>query len=423
MEGIRSLIVGVSYVRIARMHTFRTIQHSTVQIDLGAINHNCNVIRNHIGKDCGLCAVVKADGYGLGAVRVASVLGKKADMLAVYSPDEAGELIGSCNATPILVLAPVHSIDRFHPMYRGLTTGQLQLVLHGEDHLASVLQIASTLKIPLKVQIKIDTGLHRGGCHLSNAKRLIETVINHPRLQLSGVLTHFVSAVHDEALTLLQHERLNQVLHSLSLQLPPECVVHEANTAATLQWDWTHRDMVRVGLAWTGTVPNNLVPIAGLQPVVAWRSRLAHLKEVSAGECVGYSGKWLAKRPSRIGIVPVGYAAGYPMGVGAEGEREGAFVRLFDEHFKTPLGDAPVIGSVCMDQIAIDLTDVAGNDIGCGVELISADKSSNATLEKISRAAGVVPHAIISRISPKVHRSYIEPSVEIVIPVRNRKHA
>ena len=405
------------------MHTFRTIQHSTVQIDLGAINHNCNVIRNHIGKDCGLCAVVKADGYGLGAIRVGSVLSKNADMLAVYSPDEAGELISANNTTPLLVLAPVHSIDRYHPMYRGLTTGQIHLVLHGEDHLSSVVQIARKFKIQLNVQIKIDTGLHRGGCQLSNSRRLIEKVIQNPSLKLSGVLTHFASAVFDEPLTRLQHERFNQVLHSLSMQLPSSCVVHEANTAATMQWDWSHLDMVRVGLAWTVTVPNGVAPIEGLQPVVSWQSRLAHVKLVPVGERVGYSGTWIAKRPSRIGIVPVGYAAGYPMGVGAKGDQAGAYVRTFDDQFKTPLGDAPVVGSVCMDQIAIDLTDIVGNQIGCGVELISQSTESKATLNSISEAAGVVPHAIISRISPKVHRSYVESSFEIVTPNRTLKHA
>jgi len=391
------------------MHTFRTIQHSTVQINLGAIERNCTVIRNHIGKDCGLCAVVKADGYGLGATRVASVLEQSVNMLAVYSPDEAGEILASRNKAPLLVLAPVHSIDRVHPMYRGFSTGQLHLVVHGGDHLRSLVRIAERLSVPLNVHVKIDTGLHRGGCALDNAKILIEKVLQNHRLKLTGVLTHFVSAVHDEDLTRLQHDRLSQVLHSLSSPLPIDCVVHEANTAATMQWDWTRRDMVRVGLAWTGSVPNGVEAIAGLQSVVSWRSRLAHVKNVAAAERVGYSGKWTARRASKIGIVPVGYAAGYPMGVGAEGEKIGAYVRVFDAQFGTSLGDAPVVGSVCMDQIAVDLTDIPASQIGSGVELLSTDMQSEATLQSIAEVAGVVPHAIISRISPKVHRSYLEP--------------
>jgi len=381
------------------------------------------VIREHIGKECGLCAVVKADGYGLGAVKVASVLGQTANMLAVYSPDEAGEIISSGNSAPLLILAPVHSVDRVHPMYRGFTNGQLHVVLHGKDHLQSLVRIADRLSTPLNVHVKIDTGLHRGGCALANAKALIENVLQDRRLKLTGVLTHFVSAVHDEELTRLQHDRLRQVLHSLSVPLPKDCVVHEANTAAMVQWQWSHLDMVRVGLAWTGTVPSGVETIAGLQQVVSWRSRLAHIKDVAAGERVGYSGKWMARRLSRIGIVPVGYAAGYPMGVGKEGEKKGAYVRVFDAKFKTALGDAPVVGSVCMDQIAVDLTDIVGIEIGCGVELISSNRESKATLENIAHVAGVVPHAIISRISPKVHRTYVEPRNVLAVGISTKNIA
>ena len=156
------------------MHTFQTIQHSAVNINLGAINRNCSVIRKHIGQQCQLCAVVKADGYGLGAVKVSSELSKHADLLAVYSADEAGELLVSGVSTPILVFAPVHTFDRFHPIYRGLSQGIVHLVVHGEDHMRALESIGSRYGITLNVQVKIDTGLHRGGCVLAEAKKLID---------------------------------------------------------------------------------------------------------------------------------------------------------------------------------------------------------------------------------------------------------
>jgi len=395
------------------MHTFPTYQHSTIQIDLGAIDHNCTIIRGHIGSDTHLCTVVKADGYGLGAVRVASRLRHSADLLSVYSQDEAGELLASGIDTPVLILAPVHAIDRLHPVYRGISSGIAHLTLHGEDHLQSLLNIANRYSTCLNVHVKINTGLHRGGCDIEEALDLIERVMTHRRLRLTGVMTHFVSAVHDEALTRLQHDRLDQVLRSLPMQLPPTCMIHEANTAAMVQWKWSHRNMVRVGLAWTGTVPNDVKTLDGFIPVVSWRSHLAHVRHVSAAEQVGYSGKWTAKRPSLIGIVPIGYAAGYPMDVGANEHATGAYVRVLDETCNHALGDAPVIGSICMDQIAVDLTDIPITGIGCGIELISTDQSSKATLQQIAKVAGVVPHAIISRISPKVHRTYLSTPLSI----------
>ena len=391
------------------MHTYRTIHQSTIQIDLGAIEYNCRQVRNHIGVRCGLCAVIKQDGYGLGAIRVASVLGKHVDLLAVYSHDEAGELLAAGVMTPLLILAPVHSIDRFHPIYRGLSSGIVHFVVHGEDHLQSLTALSNRYGMKLNVQVKIDTGLHRGGCELPRSKILIEKIQSDHRFKLTGVLTHFVSSVHDEALTQLQHNRLDQVIQSLSTPLPSNCVVHEANTAATIQWKWTHRNMVRVGLAWTGAVPSGVAHDIDLKPVVSWRSRLAHLRNVDTGEQVGYSGKWTTRRTSVIGIVPVGYAAGFPIGVGAEGNKSGAYVRVFDDRFENILGEAPIVGSVCMDQIAIDLTDIPDRGIGCGIELISSDATSKACLEQTAKMAGVVPHAIISRISPKVHRTYLLP--------------
>jgi len=398
------------------MHTFSTLHHSTVHIDLGAVENNCNVIRNHIGVQCGLCAVMKADGYGLGAVRIAPRVGRIADLLSVYSPDEAGELLAAGITTPILILAPVHTIDRFHPVYRGLSSGLVHLVVHGEDHLRALQSLAGRYGMRLNVQVKIDTGLHRGGCERDDAKSLIETIqqpLRKAGLQLTGIMTHFISAVHDEELTRLQHDRLDSVLRSLATPISSTCMVHEANTAAMVQWNWSHRNMVRVGLAWTGTVPHGVKPLEGFQHVVSWRSRLAHVRHVGVGDQVGYCGKWTAKRPSLIGIVPVGYAAGYPMGVGAGDGKGCAHVRIFDNQFKHPIGDAPVVGSVCMDQIAIDVTDFPATGVGSGVELISTDPSSRATLDQIALAAGVVPHAIISKISSKVHRSYRSPSVQI----------
>jgi len=382
-----------------------------MQIDIGAIDHNCGVIRRHIGNACQFCAVVKADGYGLGAAKVAARLQLHADLLSVYSPDEAGELLVAGITTPILVLAPVHSVDRFHPVFLGLQTGSIQLVIHSEDQLRALLSLAERCGEPLHVQVKIDTGLHRGGCELNEAKSLIEQLLQCSSFVLTGIMTHFISAVNDESLTRLQHERFETVLQSLDLPLPKNCFIHEANTAATVQWDWTHRNMVRVGLAWTGAVPNGVTPLDNIKPVLSWRTRLAHVRQVQSGEQVGYSGKWTAKRTSQIGIVPVGYASGYPMGVGEEGDKTGAYVRILDAQFTTPLGDAPVIGSVCMDQIAIDLTEIPELGVGCGVELISACSTSKATLEQVAKVAGVVPHAILSKISPKVHRTYLSPAV------------
>ncbi len=403
------------------MHTYKTLQHSMVQIDLNAIDQNCVAIRRHIGEKCGFCAVVKADGYGLGAVRVASRLSNYAEMFAVYSPEEAGDLLSVPVIRPLLVLAPVYFIDPSHPIYHGISQGVVHLVVHDRAHLDSLAAWARHFRMQINVQLKIDTGLHRGGCPTDEAASLIESILADKLFRLTGIMTHFISAVHDKELTVLQHQRVDRVISQLQQPLPSNCRIHEANTAATVQWNWSHRDMVRVGLAWTGVVPNGVPPLQGTRPVISWRTRIAHVRSVKAGEHVGYSGKWTTKRDSTIGIVPVGYASGYPMGVGAEGDRQGAYVRVYDDQFVNALGDAPVVGSVCMDQIAIDLTDISKTGVGCGIELISTDDSSHATLEKIAHVARVVPHAILSRISPKVLRTYSVSEEEVVCIKKDRR--
>jgi alanine racemase len=380
---------------------------STLKVDLSAVEQNCLAIRSHIGSECRLCVVVKADGYGLGALRLGSILAQHADMLAVYSADEAGVLLGGGVQSDILVLAAVYGIDRLHPLYRGITTSRVHLVVHGEDQLQAVLEMAGRFGSVINVQVKVDTGLHRGGCDAVEAKRVIETILADRRVALTGIMTHFASAVHDEKMTRMQHNQFGQVIESVESPLPANCVLHEANTAAMMQWKWSHRNMVRVGLAWTGTVPAPLQGLRAFRQVVSWTTHLSHIRSVKKGDRVGYGGSWIATRDSVIGIIPIGYAAGYPLGVGAGASGGGAFVDVF--RGVESIGDAQVIGAVCMDQIAVDLTDLPNErlSLGCSVELLSTRVGSKATLSELAIAAGVVPHAVISRISSsKVKRTY-----------------
>jgi len=221
-------------------------------------------------------------------------------------------------------------------------------------------------------------------------------------------------------MTRLQHNQLDQVIESLGVRLPRSCVLHEANTAAMMQWKWSHRNMVRVGLAWTGTVPAPLHGLRAFRPVVSWTSHLVHIRSVKKGDHVGYGGLWTASRNSVIGIIPIGYAAGYPMDVGANARGNGAFVHILSEG--ESIGDAPVIGAVCMDQIAIDLTDLpsAKVSLGCSVELLSTRIGSKATLRDLAMSAGVVPHAVISRISSSnVLRAYKRKTLQINFPQKS----
>ncbi|MCZ6811761.1 MAG: hypothetical protein O7D97_07115, partial [Planctomycetota bacterium] len=206
--------------------------------------------------------------------------------------------------------------------------------------------------------------------------------------------------------------------------LPPDCLIHVANTFATLRHRRYHKSMVRVGQAWAGFGPEWMSDgafgrqAAALRPVVSWRSRIVHVKTIGRGTPVGYGSTWTAKRRSRIGLVPVGYADGYSTGLGSTDTNpkpacvgvvmdpppaKGAAVRF-----------VPVVGQVNMDQITIDLTELipsGGGDsaqIGPGttVELISPDPAAPNHLPALAKAAGTIPHELLCRLNPRIKRVY-----------------
>ena len=202
-----------------------------------------------------------------------------------------------------------------------------------------------------------------------------------------------------------------------------------ANTSAAIRHRRYHKTMVRVGLAWTGCA---LVCIRGgcviaeaeqLQHAVTWSSRLVHLKEIEAGTPVGYGSSWIAPRHSLIGLVPVGYADGYPLALSAgRGEASRASVAVIvDTPGGTDRAQAPLVGRVNMDQITIDLTDlgIAGGElarcvrIGTPVELISAERGAPNDVTRLAEAAGTIPYEILCRLNPRIRRIYHRASATV----------
>ncbi len=377
-------------------------------VNLDAVSRNLSMLRAHIGEGVGVCAVVKADAYGLGAAKMAIHLQTcGVDMLAVYDVDEAGLLVDAGVSVPILVLAPVRSISAMHPVQRGLGKGQIHLTVHGHSHLEAVARLAASGSGPQPIHVKVNTGLNRGGCNCSQAVSLIGRAKADDRVRLAGVMTHFAAAAQDERRTWDQHVEFDKVL--MASDVPADVLIHEANTAAAIRWPWARRSMIRVGLAWAGHVPHGVDTDVPLQPSVRWLSKLAHVRRVAAGECVGYGAAWRADRDSLIGIIPVGYAAGFPIAAGAGSGGSGAVVAVRDAATSDLLGHVPVVGSVCMDQMAVDLTALAESVCGLDaeVELISPSVQSPASLPRLAEAAGVVPHAVLCGISSRIQRQYV----------------
>lgn len=438
---------------------------SRVEIDLSAIDHNLGVLR-----DCAragaraqgvpddavkLCAVIKQDAYGLGAARIAkrlasSVAGdaaRGADMLAVYCLSEARALVDVPITTPILVLMPAGGFDRNDQLYRLAVRSRLHFVVHSLAHAQVLSDLAAKLGLVLPVHVQVDVGMSRGGCLPDEALRLLDLVVHSQRLSLAGLMTHFSAPGSDAAFTRQQSHLfrawidsaktiLTEHAKSLRLRGGTPAIVHLANTCATLRSPGLHGTMVRVGQGLLGygpeafseddphDTPEFADAAKALRPCVRWVSRVVHTHTIPAGWPVGYDRTFVAQRPSVVGVVPVGYADGYPRALGNR-----AYVRLTGLAWDRPrtVGPlessqpanhaardasglfAPVIGRVSMDQITIDLTDVpeAFRAIGAEVELVGTNTEAPNHLPLLAALGQTITHEMLCRISPHLERLYV----------------
>ncbi|MEE9130218.1 MAG: alanine racemase [Phycisphaerales bacterium] len=403
---------------------------SLIHIDLGAVHDNMRVLRRVVGRRCALCAILKADGYGLGARPLAVTLARAgADLLAVYTLQQAQELARESLTIPIMVLMPVADFETTEALEALLAAGRLHLTVHAPSQMVSLAELAARLGLVLPVHLEVDTGMSRGGCSIDEAPAIVHRITDPSmarRLRLAGLFTHFadIKAANPVYMN-RQAARFEAVVDQVKDVLPLDCLIHAANSVATLRAKRFHKSMVRVGQAWAGYGVDGLDEGEflrmgrQLRPAVSWTSRIVHVKTIEPGTPVGYRCTWTAKRRSRIGLVPVGHADGYPTALGTTDTKPGpACVGVVVDEPSTstnPRHYVPVIGAVNMDQITIDLTDidppadpgVPGRiPVGTAVELISTDPSAPNHLPTLALAAGIVPHVLLAGLSSQLPRVY-----------------
>lgn len=388
---------------------------STVEIDLTRLDHNIARIREIIGPAVRLCCVLKADGYGLGATRIVQRMEAiGVDMLAVYTPDQAAQLVtaGICR-TPVLVFMPLDGLDRTDPLYRSLISGRLHCVVHDEVHLERLSRLGLRYGCSVPVHVEIDTGMSRGGITPAQAVSVLHTIRQNPHVRLAGLLTHYANADNGCQTTLEQLDEFRSFLDEHATLLPSDCVVHSAGTHAMLRFPATHQQMVRIGLAWAGFVPDSVRPSDShdpppepdseprFLPIARWRSSIVHVKQIEIGTPVGYGWTWKARRPTRIGLVPVGYADGYPVTLS---NKAFVMVRTLDNQWYP----APVIGRVSMDQMTIDLTDFEPDRIilGSDVELYACEQDVPNGLPQLAKQSETIIYELLCRLSPRIPRVY-----------------
>ena len=330
---------------------------SLVTVDVAAIRHNMAVLRSHLAGGAELWAVVKADGYGHGAVAVAAAaLDAGATALGVATTAEALELRRAFAAARILVLGPAEERE-----IAEIRTAGLELCVSSPGVLDG---------IPL--HLKLDTGMGRWGLSELAA----------PGRGVVGLMSHFASADCDDAFTGQQLERFLEATAPYA-----HLTRHVANSAATLRLPASHLDAVRCGIAIYGISPFGADPADdGLRPALRWESVVALAKTLAPGESTGYGRRFVATEPTRIGIVPVGYADGFRR------DLSGTAVVVAGQR-------VPVLGTVSMDAIAIALPDGAGE--GDTVTLVG----DGVLIEEHARVSGTIPYEIACGIVSRSSRA------------------
>ncbi|MGZ3646641.1 MAG: alanine racemase [Ktedonobacteraceae bacterium] len=364
-----------------------------VEIDLSAIANNTRQIQSLIGPNVRILASLKADAYGHGALKVArTVLQNGASILGVATLIEAIPLREAGIHAPILVFGYVP-----HWQMREAVRLQLTLTLYSIDAAQALSRAAQALNQSVKVHVKVDTGMGRLGIRAEDSNEIVELLheINSlPRLELEGIFTHFAMAdTQDLTHARMQLSRFLHVLQRIDEKHMRPSLVHAANSAATLSLPEAHFDMVRPGIALYGLDPSSEVPLpAEFRPALSFKTQVAQVKDVPEGECISYGCTYITDRPTRIAILPVGYADGF-----RRAPTNWGYV-LVHEH------EAPLLGRVCMDQCIIDITHIPHVRVGDEVVLIGQQGRASLTAEQVAQRLGTINYEVVSEILARVPR-------------------
>ena len=372
------------------------------EVSLGALRQNFRAIRKHIGEGPQICAVVKADAYGHGIVECARVLeAESATWFGVTSTNEGIVLREAGIRGRILLMTGFWHGDQQDVIHYQLTPAmwepwQIEL-------LEEAARQAGASKFP--VHIKVDTGMTRLGVSTTDLPALCERLANSRELTVEGIFSHLASAeVLDAEDATQQIAEFERVLENLEhLRVSPS-LIHMANSAAVVARPGTWKNMVRPGLALYGYC----TPIRGghgreggtagleLRPVLSWKTRVLSLRDVCEGRAVGYNATYITHGPARLAVLPVGYADGLDRQLSSRGR-----VLIRGQY-------APIVGIVSMDLTIVDVSGIAGVEVGDEVTILGKSEGANINAWEYARLCATIPYEVLCRISKRVPRRYVE---------------
>lgn len=373
------------------------MEHARIcaRIDLGAVAANVSSMRAKLKDETRMIAVIKTDGYGHGAVRIAHLL-EGLDYLwgfAVATVPEALQLQDAGITKPVLILGFVFPED-----YDTVVRHQIRCAVFKYSMASELDAAARRAGVKAPVHLAVDTGMSRIGfpCTGEGAEEAAR-VSGLENLEVEGTFTHFAKADEtDKRFTQVQFERFMEFTKHLTALGADPGMRHVCNSAGIMELEQYQLDAVRAGITIYGIYPSEEVDRSRLKlrSVMSLISHISYIKEVPEGCPVSYGGTFVTKRKSRIATVPAGYGDGYPRLLSNKGS-----VLIRGRR-------APIVGRVCMDQFMVDVTDIEAEEFD-QVTLLGKDQSEEITVDELGRLSGRFPYELTCDINQRVPREFI----------------
>ena len=376
------------------------------EIDMDCIRSNFEAVRGAIGDGVKLCCVVKADGYGHGAVEICKLYHELGvDFLAVSNLDEALELRHADSTEPILILGYTPA-DRC----RDLCRHNISQAVYSLDYARELSAQCEALGAEVKAHIKVDTGMSRIGfmCQEfprdNNSIEEIKEACRLPHLIPEGIFTHFAVADdgdRGESYTLGQYSCFTHTIDELESAGIRFELRHCSNSGAVMDYPSMRLDMVRAGIILYGYAPSDKMRgELDLKPAMRLKTLISHIKTVKAGTTVSYGRTFTAERDMRIATVPVGYADGYIRAYAEEG-----YMFVWDKTKKFGR-NCKIIGRICMDQTMLDVTDFPEAEAGNVVVVFGNGNDGEPTADDVASWGDTISYEVLCAVSKRVPRLY-----------------
>ncbi|MBY0403051.1 MAG: alanine racemase [Cyanobacteria bacterium] len=386
-------------MKLSRAVPTQTRRDAWIEVDLGALEHNTRVIRQSIQGDVALMAIVKADAYGHGAVMCIPTLeASGVRFVGVASMDEALSLRQAGVEIPILVIGAIPDWS-----VQMAITHDIQLTVFAYNHLESLKAACQLSGKPVKVHIKVDTGMNRIGVDYREALSFIQQCVASPFLQIEGIFTHLACS-EDPDITQMQYQRWEEVLSQLDFKPP---YLHFGNSLGALGYPDKRFNMVRIGIGFYGYLPeadpvkiNRLAPLPSLKPVMGLKARIMRLHHAppASGVSYSYSYKTPPGKDTLIATLPLGYADGVP--------------RLLSNRLEGFLRGVRVkqIGNITMDQMMFDVSDVPDACVGDTLTLLGSETTSagveTITLSHWASAINTLEYELMCGLRVRLPKTY-----------------